>query len=78
MVKNFTQNVEIVCKSPRKTSCKSLVKLCVKFLSASTARVKLHFPTHFSLLSHPLTHNPPTPIQTLTYPLFHSPYYYNY
>ena len=70
--------VEIMCKSPCKPQCKSRAKKCVQLVQIIYPRAKLHLFTDFSLLSHPLSHNPPTPVLALTFPLFHSPYYYNY
>lgn len=77
-LKNFIQTVEIPCKSLRKTPCKSRVKNSGKLFTSTPIRAKLHFPTHFSHFSHPLSHNLITPNVQLFYPHFHTPYYYNY
>lgn len=78
MVNNFTQNVEISCKTFWKNQRKSYVKICVKLLLVSFHSVKLHFPTNFSYLSHSLSRNHSTSIVQLFHPHFHTPYYYNY
>ena len=66
------------CKSAWIIPCKSHVKLCGFFQPFCINRVKLHFPTHFSRLSHQLSHYLSTPVFQLFFPLFHHTYYYNY
>ena len=73
-----TQNVEIPCKTTRKSPCKSPAKLRVNLPTSTPTCVNLHFFTTFSHLSHHLSHHPTTPILQLIFPLFHRPYYYNY
>ena len=74
---NYT-SIDNPCITLCKTPCKSRVNFRVFLPSPSTFRVKLHFPTHFSSLSHLLSHHPPTSVFYQFYPLFHRPYYYNY
>ena len=81
MVKNiiqYHQNVEIMWKSTCKSPCNSRVNFCAKFTTSHPLCAKLAFSTNFSFLSHPLSHSPLTSVVQLFYPLFHSPYYYNY
>ena len=59
MVNKFVQNVETLCKNTRKTMCKSRVNFCVQILFSKLLRVKLSFSTHFSHLSHTLSHSHP-------------------
>lgn len=76
--KLFTQLVETMCKTKRKTPCISRVKNCALLSHSTPSSVKLHFPTNFSHLLHQLFHKPTTSVTQLFYPLFHSPYNNNY
>lgn len=72
------RNVEITCKTLRISLRQSPAKLCVFHNHPHKNVQKLHFPTHFSHFSHNFINNPPIPIITHTFPLFHKLYYYNY
>ena len=78
MVNKFTQFVEILCKTLRKTTCNLNVKTCEKFIHKSSSCVKPSFPTKFSHQIHQLFHKTATSDDQLFYPLFHTPYNNNY
>ena len=78
MANQNIQKVEILCKTTRKTWCKSSVKLCVQKSQSQPKRAKLTFFTKFSHFFHILSHQQITPNIKQFYPLFHRDYYYNY
>ena len=53
---NFSSFVEKLCKTTRKTLCKSPAKLCVNLANPTPTCVNLVFSTHFSHFSHHVSH----------------------
>lgn len=77
MVKNI-KNVEILCKTMRKSLRFSRAKLCVDSKTKNQVCVNPHFPTNFSRLFHTNIHNQTLSIPNYSFPLFHQVYYYNF
>ena len=77
MVNNFVQ-VENLCKTTWKSPCKSSAKKCVQLTSFYNTCAKNNLFTTFSHSFHQVFHNYFIPINILSFPLFHTPYYYNY
>ena len=71
-------NLPIFCVNPRVNSrVFSAQKMCTNFTIIHSYVQNSTFPHTLSHPLHQLSHNHPTPILQLFFPLFHSPYYYN-
>ncbi len=77
MVENI-KNVEILCKTMRKSLRFSRAKLCVNLKTKNQVCVNPYFPNNFSHLFHTNIHNQTLSISNYSFPLFHQVYYYNF